>query len=90
VVQEPPPITGEAELGKSLLASSVQEVVSSILSDASIGASITDESGRRLTANGAFCNLLAYSLKELKQLDLPAVTHPDDPIRLRTDHRPYG
>ncbi len=72
------PITGEAELGKFLQASSVQEVISSILSDASIGAAITDESGRWLTANAAYCNLLGYTLDELKQLDFPSITHPDD------------
>ena len=73
-----PPITGAAELGKSLLTSSVQDVLSSILSDASIGVAITDETGRWLTANAAFCNLLGYALEELKQLDFAAITHPDD------------
>ena len=73
-----PPITGEAELGKSLMASSVLDVVSSILSDASIGAAITDQSGRWLTANAAFCNLVGYTLEELKQLDFASLTHPED------------
>jgi PAS domain S-box-containing protein len=71
-------ITGEAELGKSLLASSLQEVVSTILSDTSIGAAITDETGRWLTANAAYCNLLGYSLEEMRQVDFACLTHPDD------------
>jgi PAS domain S-box-containing protein len=83
-----PPITGEAELGKSLLASSIQDVLSSILSDTSIGAAITDERGRWLTANAAYCNLLGYTLEEMKQVDFASLTHPEDrglSIQWKTD-----
>jgi PAS domain S-box-containing protein len=73
-----PTITGEAELGKSLLESSLQDVVSSILSDASIGVAITDERGCWLTANAAYCNLLGYTLEEMKRLDFARLTHPED------------
>jgi len=73
-----PIITGEAELGESLLASSVQDIVSTILCDASIGVAITDETGRWLTANAAFCELLGYTLEEMKEVDFASLTHPDD------------
>ena len=77
-MRHPPSITGESALGESLLASSLQDVVSTILSEASIGAAITDERGRWLTANSAFCNLLGYTLEELKQVDFASLTHPED------------
>jgi PAS domain S-box-containing protein len=36
------------------------------------------EPGRFLNANEAFCNMMGYSLRELRKLDWKTITHPED------------
>jgi PAS domain S-box-containing protein len=49
-----------------------------VFRDAAVGIAITDASGRFLQANAAYCAMLGYSEQELLELDLFAVTHPED------------
>ncbi len=45
---------------------------------AAIGMALTRPDGRFLRVNAAVCQMLGYREEELLQLDLAAVTHPDD------------
>ncbi len=48
-----------------------------------VGKSITARDGRLIRVNQAFANMLGYSVEELQQLDLGAITHPDDRAQSR-------
>jgi len=58
--------------------SSAQEILSCVFRDASIGLVITDQTGRFLNPNAAFCAMTGYSREELQQKDFASITHPDD------------
>jgi PAS domain S-box-containing protein len=45
---------------------------------AAIGIVFTDLSGRFTECNAAFCNMLGYSLAELREMNVAAIIHPDD------------
>ncbi|NEQ21934.1 MAG: PAS domain S-box protein [Microcoleus sp. SIO2G3] len=46
--------------------------------EAPIGISVVDLSGRFLTVNKTYCEMLGYSAPELHQLTFAAITHPND------------
>jgi PAS domain S-box-containing protein len=46
--------------------------------NATIGIAIADENTRFTSANDAFCKILGYIEKELKELTIRDITHPDD------------
>jgi PAS domain S-box-containing protein len=43
-----------------------------------VGISITDLHGKFQQANPAYCSIVGYSEEELRVLDFPSITHPDD------------
>jgi PAS domain S-box-containing protein len=45
---------------------------------AAIGIALCDEKGRYTRVNPAFCKLTGYGSEELLQMDLAAITHPED------------
>ena len=49
-----------------------------IFNSSALGIISTDLEGKFLDANPAFCRMLGYSLDELLQLNIAAITHPDD------------
>ena len=53
-------------------------VFRSIFEDATVGMARTDPEGRFLLANTAYQTMLGYSMDELRDLTLEAVTHPGD------------
>lgn len=59
-------------------ASNGQDFFRSCFSHAAIGFSITDPSGRFLDVNPAYCTIMGYTKAELCELDVLAITHPDD------------
>jgi PAS domain S-box-containing protein len=50
----------------------------STFEEAAAGIAVTSLDGRFLEANAAYCRMLQYNEAELRQLDILAVTHPDD------------
>lgn len=55
-----------------------EELFRSIFENASVGMARTDRDGRMVLANGAFLEMLGYSIDELKRLTIEDITHPDD------------
>lgn len=53
-------------------------VFRSIFEDATVGMARTDPEGRFLLANDAYQAMLGYTMDELRELTLEAVTHPKD------------
>lgn len=53
-------------------------VFRSIFEDATVGMARTDPEGRFLLANAAYQKMLGYTMEELHELTLEAVTHPGD------------
>ena len=45
---------------------------------AAVGVAVTDPDGRYLEANPAYCRITGYTEDELRRLDFPSLTHPDD------------
>ena len=56
----------------------VEDLISWVFRDASIGMVITADDGRFLVANQAFCGLTGYSQPELMERTFASITHPDD------------
>ncbi len=70
-ISDMPPRSGPAE-------PPVEELVSWVFRDASIGMVITADDGRFLATNDAFCKMTGYSHQELMGMTFAAMTHPDD------------
>jgi PAS domain S-box-containing protein len=56
----------------------VSSVLACVFHDATLGFAITNESGQFLTANAAFCKMVAYPLEELIGKHFASITHPED------------
>ena len=56
----------------------VEDLISWVFRDASIGMVITANDGRFLVANEAFCRLTGYSTQELLERDFASITHVED------------
>ncbi len=55
----------------------------SIFTNAAIGIDVVDEKGRFLQVNQAMANMMGYTQEELKKLDIPGVTYPEDQDKSR-------
>jgi PAS domain S-box-containing protein len=51
------------------------------LSQAAVGMSLADTTGRFLQVNQAFCNILGFTREELRERDSYDITHPEDRAR---------
>ena len=49
-----------------------------IFEQASVGITHIDYAGKFIAINKQFCQILGYTLEEIKSLDFPSLTHPDD------------
>ena len=64
---------------RALAALKESEIVfRSIFEDATVGMARTDPDGRFLLANAAYQEMLGYTMDELRELTLEAITHPAD------------
>ena len=77
-------VTERKEQDAALRAS--EEMFRSAMHDAPIGNVLTDPSGAFLDVNKSLSELLGYSSEELKQMNLQAVSHPDD-LKAEIDKR---
>ena len=57
-----------------------EETFRAAFDHASIGLSVADVDGRIVEANPAFLALVGYSIDELRQISVAALTHPDDQL----------
>ncbi|MCX5873601.1 MAG: PAS domain S-box protein [Deltaproteobacteria bacterium] len=55
-----------------------EERYRAVVENAGVGIDMLDQDGRVISANQALCNMLGYSIGELKELTFPDITHPDD------------
>jgi two-component system, chemotaxis family, CheB/CheR fusion protein len=64
-----------------------EERLRAIFDQAAVGIVVADVNGRFLQANQKFCDVLGYSLDELRQLTFAHTTHPEDVAAMRARTR---
>lgn len=81
-------VNSEVPADSALAEPLVEDLVAFVFRDASIGMAVTNNVGRFVVANEAFCKMTGYSAQELLSMDFATITYSEDRrpnVQLKSD-----